>query len=1227
MRFVPRGNKLVVLLYVVFFTILLLPAVKGVGQYWDWTFPYYTDQIGNFFSRAAESWTRDSAGSPLGYSSDYFVRWFIALFSWMRPELLLLVVVLSLFVGGAYGVYLIVRHHTKAWLAFLLGLAAFVNPTIFYKFTAGHIDYFISYVLLIYMVYFLLYRFRADMRSAVVLSLMLALIGVQIQFLAIAAGLIVCFFVFRPDMWQWKFIVPLLALPLLINAVWLSNFVFGGADIARVSGEATKASFRATSNTDYINIFGFSFSRATLISRFYGLYELMLYGLIFVLMVVGLLKSKRKQAEDVWLLTFLLVLLFLATGLFQAINLGPLTTLYPMFREVGHFAPVIVLVLVILLGRLMPRGLLKGMIVLWLLVVLGVSFVRYQFNTQSISFAAARDKFAEFKAFDDQHPKPEGRVLAYPFFDQYAFTGFPIQFQENLPMRNSGHDSFAAYSSQDFLKNAIKPQDFKDSVQYTLLKTLDVDVLKPYNVRYIYDFSDIYESYYERYVPPSTYDGDVSWIKNNPYFLSNLLQANPGKLKRVSDHILEVTDYAPQITSPQKLYSVASTRDGEAARAFMRQILPDQSYDYIDRGASDAPARTGAVTPLLSTARPGLVDAADKALTQRVSLDPKVRTTLYTSSLPSTVAYQAQGGTVVFFTVGTGQLYANDKLIQDDKSQQPHIIRTIRMPADKQYYIGLGGTIMPLKRDGAAVIGRLNSGDMLELFAAASGNLVGNPSFEPGLWSSTVGDCNNYDKQPDINMSQATNASDGKKSLELQARRHDACTSTSFQLKGNSMYLLSYDYQSPNAKTSSFYLRFNNTDQGAIKRFQSITDDTWHTATYPIFTNEDTTAGQLFFHALGSGKEQATINRYDNVSFTELTKVGEFDLPPTELKYDVHSMQGEGATFRYVDETYSYANAVSNGSFEEGLWQDKVLDCNSYDKSPRISQKLTHTKTDGNQALELQVAHHAACTYTNVNIQPNTDYLLSFDYQADGEGQIGYYAEFDGLDTGSQDRITPQDKQWHTHATKIRTPSSATNLRLYLHAYESNGSANNIVRFDNVKLVAIPTLDQQFYVVSEPDKDLQRPAKIDFRTDSQTRRTITVTGANGPFALQMSETYHPAWRLELKDGNAESWHPGVSVRAIGSHFEASGYANGWYVDSAALCSGEPPGCRKNADGSYDIELVAEFVPQRWFAINRIISVSALVVASGYVVLTHRRARQLYDSEGIYRHPLVRHRKK
>ena len=413
-----------------------------------------------------------------------------------------------------------------------------------------------------------------------------------------------------------------------------------------------------------------------------------------------------------------------------------------------------------------------------------------------------------------------------------------------------------------------------------------------------------------------------------------------------------------------------------------------------------------------------------------------------------------------------------------------------------------------------------------------------------------------------------------------------------------------------------------------MKRFQTISDTDWHSTTQLITTPDDAQNGQLFVHALASDRDQPNVNRYDNFRMVELQSLGQINITPPQTSYANHTLDKSNTnpTFSFVDDAFDYKNVVRNGSFEDGAWQAKPQDCNNYDGSPNIGMSTSKaSKTDGQQSLQLEATKHVACTYTTVEVQPGTDYQLSFDYQGDPAAQAGYYAEFTDVEGGAQDQLQLTDRKWHTYTTKVHVPDMVTSLRLYLHAYESNGSSKNIVRFDNVKMFAVPSTSQQFYVVSQSDKTLTRPDKIAFQTDSQTKRTIRVTGARGPFVLSLSETYHPGWRLELDNGKiagANAWRPGVSVDAVGDHFQLSGYGNGWYVDPGALCANNAAGCQKQADGSYSIALVAEFVPQRWFGVNRFISVATLVMTGAYLAFTHRRSKREIVDEGVYRHPLA-----
>jgi hypothetical protein len=111
----------------------------------------------------------------------------------------------------------------------------------------------------------------------------------------------------------------------------------------------------------------------------------------------------------------------------------------------------------------------------------------------------------------------------------------------------------------------------------------------------------------------------------------------------------------------------------------------------------------------------------------------------------------------------------------------------------------------------------------------------------------------------------------------------------------------------------------------------------------------------------------------------------------------------------------------------------------------------------------------------------------------------------------------------------------------------------------------------------------------------------------------MSESYNPLWRLELNNNSAQGFLnkllPWAQVNTVANnqHFDLNDFENGWYVDPAQLCKNNPAGCTREADGSYDIKLVAEFTPQRWFYVGSAVSILAVTASVGY--LWHSRWRK------------------
>ncbi len=128
----------------------------------------------------------------------------------------------------------------------------------------------------------------------------------------------------------------------------------------------------------------------------------------------------------------------------------------------------------------------------------------------------------------------------------------------------------------------------------------------------------------------------------------------------------------------------------------------------------------------------------------------------------------------------------------------------------------------------------------------------------------------------------------------------------------------------------------------------------------------------------------------------------------------------------------------------------------------------------------------------------------------------------------------------------------------------------------------------------------------------------------------MSESFHPQRQAQFSNEkigssqlrrfnllNFRSWVPWVTPDRIADdhHFELNGFLNGWYIDINEHCTTKSL-CTKNADGSYDIELVLKFFPQRWFYLGLLISVTTLLSCIGYLAYDFIRRRKQRHSKPI-----------
>lgn len=332
-------------------------------------------------------------------------------------------------------------------------------------------------------------------------------------------------------------------------------------------------------------------------------------------------------------------------------------------------------------------------------------------------------------------------------------------------------------------------------------------------------------------------------------------------------------------------------------------------------------------------------------------------------------------------------------------------------------------------------------------------------------------------------------------------------------------------------------------------------------------------------------------------------------LQPVPASLPITIGVNETLQVQYQDARFSYTNQIQNPSFEQGLWQQEVGDCNAYDDQPQLGMALSQNNTDGNAALQLQAQRHIACTSPNeIPVQAGQRYLLSFDYLSSGN-TAGYFVGFNN-ETGSSisERLAEPADQWHTLSREIVVPNGATTMRLVVYGYPGAIPGNTgLALYDNFWLTQIPDIKNRLFLVSDNTTHAMAPP-VAFTKINPTKTIITVSAARQPFYLSTKETYNALWQLGFDRAGGVGGLL-TSRHALPEHLRLNGLMNGWYLDPSAICAQAQASCTVRPDGSYDIRLVMEFAPQRWFYIGCLISLITAAGVATFVVFDIRRAKQ------------------
>jgi|GEM_PF-1215522 len=546
-------SVLIISSYLLVYGVLFFRLTKGSGNYWDWNLPYFRDHLLNLAQNF--SWVDGNTGAPLGYASSLYLSRLLSMTYYLHlpAEIVSYLVIIVPAAFSSYFMYIISRRFSNGYLAWMLGLGVILNPAFFYKILAGHVVYFFSFSIFLYLVYYLLAKFNKSLRSTMILGLLLAFCGAQIQFFIFAAIVCIFYFLTHRDKFSLKYLLLTISIVFIVNLPWLLNF-FNGSISAVVSAGIAKAdAFRELSHGNLLYISGLLFTKATLIHYFYGKAFLAFFMGLTGIGLYSAVVAKKNQ-DYYFLLLILLAFTIGATGIVNGINIPPFTYLSSVLREVGHFAPVFVAFLMLLINFAWDRHgkIIQRIIYLYLIIFLLLNikvFLGY-INLPYPDFSNIRSQFAKFET-QNVTDQSTYRILTYPFFGQYSFNNVEKRYVDSdnnsSLINNSGWDNFTNNAGKENFNNSSTPSTLPHSIQFDFAKSRDLSKLERLGIKYIYDYSGIYQSNIEKYVPAGVYDNNLGLIKN-PDLIKDVAKEYPSRLEEVASDIYRLNEALPRIS-------------------------------------------------------------------------------------------------------------------------------------------------------------------------------------------------------------------------------------------------------------------------------------------------------------------------------------------------------------------------------------------------------------------------------------------------------------------------------------------------------------------------------------------------------------------------------------------------------------------------------------------------------------------------------------------------------
>lgn len=513
-------------------------------------------------------------------------------------------------------------------------------------------------------------------------------------------------------------------------------------------------------------------------------------------------------------------------------------------------------------------------------------------------------------------------------------------------------------------------------------------------------------------------------------------------------------------------------------------------------------------------------------------------------------------------------------------------------------------------------------------------------------------DCGkNLPGKADIQASLSTDSLSGQKSLKLSSSNHSACISKKMQFvpEKNKLYILSFNVKNTSGGKFRFFYSLSASTSTVIKNTKTVdvTNSEWKTYSYilnqpssedeninnDLYFPENKSVGinyksldnidsiLLYLYSDSDGKNKVS-NLFDNIKITEYTPETIFNVSfkneePITL---IGQLKAESSSTKIsLDSDIQNILEKENSSFEEGTWNTLVSDCSKNAPGEnKTSHWISNDSFEGTHSLGLESLNHTACESKKIisNIDKNKIYQLSFNYKILKGKYVQYYYALLGDEIQNKtEKFESAQNQWQQSNTLIYPATkNIIGFELFLYSPNKDGKENSLL-FDNIIMKELVPSDISNYYLETINSIGERKTTLTFKKVTNNKILLHLENIKKTL-ISYNEKYSPQWKMRINT-NDKNNHVEVSND---DHFLLNSYSNIWLVNAEKLCLNEQGnlrnGCTRNADGSYNMEMIIEFTPQRWFYVGLIISGTTLVGCILYLLYPTMRTMTFYTGRKI-----------